>query len=88
MFGLVVVIYLYKIEEEVIEIVNNFSYGFGNIVFGINIVYVCEVVFKIEVGMSWINVGWVFLFEFLFGGVKYFGYGCELSEIGFNEFVN
>lgn len=88
MFGPVAVIYPYKTEEEAIEIANNSSYGLGNTVFGTNIAHAREVASKIEAGMSWINAGWASLPEIPFGGVKHSGYGRELSEIGFNEFVN
>ena len=88
MFGPVAVIYPYKTEEEAIEIANNSSYGLGNTVFGTNIAHAREVASKIEAGMSWINAGWASLPELPFGGVKHSGYGRELSEIGFNEFVN
>ena len=43
---------------------------------------------QVESGMSWINAGWASLPEIPFGGVKNSGYGRELSEIGFTEFVN
>lgn len=88
MFGPVAVIYPYKTEEEAIEIANNSSYGLGNTVFGTNIAHDREVASKIEAGMSWINAGWASLPEIPFGGVKHSGYGRELSEIGFTEFVN
>ena len=88
MFGPVAVIYPYKTEEEAIEIANNSSYGLGNTVFGTNIAHAREVASKIEAGMSWINAGWASLPEIPFGGVKHSGYGRELSEIGFTEFVN
>ena len=88
MFGPVAVIYPYKTEEEAIEIANNSSYGLGNTVFGTNIAHAREVASKIEAGMSWINAGWASLPELPFGGVKHSGYGRELSEIGFTEFVN
>ncbi|MEK1361806.1 NAD-dependent succinate-semialdehyde dehydrogenase [Limosilactobacillus fermentum] len=88
MFGPVAVIYPYKTEEEAIEIANNSSYGLGNTVFGTNIAHAREVASKIEAGMSWINAGWASLPEIPFGGVKHSGYGRELSEICFTEFVN
>ena len=76
-----------SLKEEAIALANNSSYGLGNTVFG-EPEHAARVAAKIETGMSWINSGWASLPELPFGGVKNSGYGRELSELGFNAFVN
>lgn len=88
MFGPVAVVYGYQTEAKAIALANNSSYGLGNTVFGSDIAHAREVAAQVESGMSWINAGWASLPEIPFGGVKNSGYGRELSEIGFTEFVN
>lgn len=88
MFGPVAVVYGYQTESEAIALANNSSYGLGNTVFGSDIAHAREVAAQVESGMSWLNAGWASLPEIPFGGVKNSGYGRELSEIGFTEFVN
>lgn len=88
MFGPVAVVYGYQTEAEAIALANNSSYGLGNTVFGSNIAHAREVAAHVESGMTWLNAGWASLPEIPFGGVKNSGYGRELSEIGFTEFVN
>lgn len=87
MFGPVASVYKVNSEEEAIALANNSSYGLGNTVFG-EPEHAARVTAKIETGMSWINSGWASLPELPFGGVKNSGYGRELSELGFNAFVN
>lgn len=87
MFGPVASVYKVNSEEEAIALANNSSYGLGNTVFG-EPEHAARVAAKIETGMSWINSGWASLPELPFGGVKNSGYGRELSELGFNDFVN
>lgn len=87
MFGPVASVYKVNYEEEAIALANNSSYGLGNTVFG-EPEHAARVAAKIETGMSWINSGWASLPELPFGGVKNSGYGRELSELGFNAFVN
>jgi len=87
MFGPVASVYKVNSEEEAIALANNSSYGLGNTVFG-EPEHAARVAAKIETGMSWINSGWASLPELPFGGVKNSGYGGELSELGFNAFVN
>ncbi|OQQ83087.1 NAD-dependent succinate-semialdehyde dehydrogenase [Ligilactobacillus salivarius] len=87
MFGPVASVYKVNSEEEAIALANNSSYGLGNTVFG-EPEHAAQVATKIETGMSWINSGWASLPELPFGGVKNSGYGRELSELGFNSFVN
>lgn len=86
-FGPVASVYKVNSEEEAIALANNSSYGLGNTVFG-EPEHAARVAAKIETGMSWINSGWASLPELPFGGVKNSGYGRELSELGFNAFVN
>lgn len=87
MFGPVASVYKVNSEEEAIALANNSSYGLGNTVFG-EPEHAARVAAKIKTGMSWINSGWASLPELPFGGVKNSGYGRELSELGFNAFVN
>lgn len=87
MFGPVASVYKVNSEEEAIALANNSSYGLGNTVFG-KPEHAARVAAKIETGMSWINSGWASLPELPFGGIKNSGYGRELSELGFNAFVN
>ncbi|MDF4191428.1 NAD-dependent succinate-semialdehyde dehydrogenase [Ligilactobacillus salivarius] len=87
MFGPVASVYKVNSEEEAIALANNSSYGLGNTVFG-EPEHAARVAAKIETGMSWINSDWASLPELPFGGVKNSGYGRELSELGFNAFVN
>ena len=87
MFGPVASVYKVNSGEEAIALANNSSYGLGNTVFG-EPEHAARVAAKIETGMSWINSGWASLPELPFGGVKNSGYGRELSELGFNAFVN
>lgn len=88
MFGPVVSVYKVNSEAEAIQIANDSSYGLGNTIFSSNHQHAEEVAAKIETGMSWINSGWASLPELPFGGVKNSGYGRELSQLGFNAFIN
>lgn len=88
LFGPVVSVYKVESEEEAIQIANDSSYGLGNTIFSSDHKHAKAVAAKIETGMSWINSDWASLPELPFGGVKNSGYGRELSELGFNAFVN
>lgn len=87
-FGPVASIYKVDTEEEAIALANDSSYGLGGTVFSKNLDHAKEVAAKIETGMSFINSGWTSHPEIPFGGVKNSGYGRELSELGFDAFVN
>ena len=88
MFGPVASVYKVNNDQEAIELANNSSYGLGNTIFSSDSAHAERVAAQIETGMSWINSGWASLPELPFGGVKNSGYGRELSNLGFNEFVN
>lgn len=81
---------IYKVdtEEETIALANDSSYGLGGTVFSKNLDHAKEVAAKIETGMSFINSGWTSHPEIPFGGIKNSGYDRELSELGFDAFVN
>lgn len=88
MFGPVMAVYKYSDLKDGIALANNSSYGLGSTVFGEDIVRARQVASQIEAGMTWINSGWASLPELPFGGVKHSGYGRELADYGFGEFIN
>lgn len=87
-FGPVASVYKVASEEEAIEIANGSSYGLGSTVFSSDQKHAENVAAQIETGMTFINSAWASLPELPFGGVKNSGYGRELSELGFDAFVN
>ena len=87
-FGPVALVFKVDSEEEAIELANDSSYGLGNSIYSSNIERAQKVAKQIETGMSFINSPWASLPELPFGGVKNSGYGRELSELGFDAFVN
>lgn len=87
-FGPVASIYKVDSEEEAIALANDSSYGLGGTVFSKDVDHAKAVAAKIETGMSFINSGWTSHPEVPFGGIKNSGYGRELSQLGFNAFIN
>lgn len=87
-FGPVASIYRVDSEEEAIALANDSSYGLGSTVFSKDLTHAKAVAEKIETGMTFINSGWASHPELPFGGIKNSGYGRELSELGFDTFVN
>lgn len=81
-------IYQVDSEEAAIELANDSSYGLGSTVFSKDLTHAKEVAEKIETGMTFVNSGWASHPELPFGGIKNSGYGRELSELGFDTFVN
>lgn len=87
-FGPVASVYKVETEEEAIALANDSSYGLGGTVFSADHDHAVRVAAQIETGMSFINSGWASLPELPFGGIKNSGYGRELSQLGFDTFVN
>ncbi|MCB5082743.1 NAD-dependent succinate-semialdehyde dehydrogenase [Streptococcus mutans] len=87
-FGPVASIYKVDTEEEAIALANDSSYGLGGTVFSRDLEHAKAVAAKIETGMTFINSGWSSYPEVPFGGIKNSGYGRELSNLGFDAFVN
>ncbi|MGT2911632.1 NAD-dependent succinate-semialdehyde dehydrogenase [Streptococcus cameli] len=87
-FGPVASVYKVETEEEAIALANDSSYGLGGTVFSSDPEHAARVASQIETGMSFINSGWASLPELPFGGIKNSGYGRELSQLGFDTFIN
>lgn len=88
LFGPVVAFYVVENETEAILLANATSYGLGASVFTNDIARGREIAAKIDSGMVFINQPVWTAAELPFGGIKNSGFGRELSELGFGEFVN
>lgn len=87
-FGPLLSVSRFKTEEEAINLSNNSKFGLGVSLFSNDIEHMKKLI-------SRFNEGAVFINELVksdprlpFGGVKYSGYGRELSKEGIREFVN
>ncbi|WP_233838548.1 NAD-dependent succinate-semialdehyde dehydrogenase [Paraburkholderia sp. ZP32-5] len=87
-FGPVVSVYIVKDEEEAIRVANDTSYGLGGSVFSSDLERASRIADAIDSGMVFINRPFGTTPQLPFGGVKNSGFGRELSEAGFDEFVN
>jgi succinate-semialdehyde dehydrogenase / glutarate-semialdehyde dehydrogenase len=88
LFGPVISFYVVESEAEAIELANATSFGLGGSVFTADLDRGRRVADQIESGMAFVNHPTWTAPELPFGGVKNSGYGRELSELGFGEFVN
>mgnify|MGYP000324310362 CR=1 FL=1 len=88
-FGPVAVVIEAKSEEEAIELANQTDYGLGGVVFSRDIKkarYIAET--RLEVGSAFVNAFVKSDPRLPFGGIKKSGYGRELAQQGFYEFLN
>jgi succinate-semialdehyde dehydrogenase/glutarate-semialdehyde dehydrogenase len=88
LFGPVASIYVTDSDEDAIRIANDTPFGLGGSVFGTDLDHARSVADQIESGMVFVNQPTWTTAELPFGGVKNSGFGRELSELGFGEFVN
>jgi succinate-semialdehyde dehydrogenase / glutarate-semialdehyde dehydrogenase len=88
LFGPVAAFYVVEDEAEAVQLANATPFGLGASVFTAEIERGRKVAAKIESGMVFINQPFRTAAELPFGGVKNSGFGRELSEFGFDEFVN
>jgi succinate-semialdehyde dehydrogenase/glutarate-semialdehyde dehydrogenase len=88
LFGPVASFYVVDTEDEAIELANATPFGLGGSVFTADLDRGRRVADRIESGMVFINHPTWTAPELPFGGVKNSGYGRELSDLGFGEFVN
>jgi succinate-semialdehyde dehydrogenase / glutarate-semialdehyde dehydrogenase len=87
-FGPVALIFIAKDEAEAIAIANNSPFGLGGSIYSTNIERAKRVASRVETGMVFINYPDVSWPDLPFGGIKRSGYGKELSNLGFEEFIN
>lgn len=88
LFGPVASFYVVDTVEEAIRLANDTPFGLGGSVFGADIAHAREVADQIESGMVFVNQPAWTAAELPFGGIKSSGFGRELSDLGFGEFVN
>lgn len=88
LFGPVASCYVGDSEEEAIKIANATPFGLGASVFTADVDRGRRVAERIDSGMVFINQPAWTAPELPFGGIKHSGFGRELSELGFGEFVN
>lgn len=88
LFGPVAAFYVVETEAQAIELANATPFGLGSSIFTADIEHGRAMATKIESGMVFINQPAWTSPELPFGGIKNSGFGRELSERGFYEFVN
>lgn len=87
-FGPVASFYVVDTEDEAVELANGTPFGLGASIFTGDTARGRALAKRIDSGMVYINQsGWTGP-ELPFGGTKRSGFGRELSEAGFGEFVN
>jgi succinate-semialdehyde dehydrogenase/glutarate-semialdehyde dehydrogenase len=87
-FGPVASLYVVDTEDEAIDVANATPFGLGASVFTGDVEAGRRVARQIESGMVYINQPAWTAPEIPFGGIKNSGFGRELAELGFGEFVN
>lgn len=87
-FGPVAAFYVVDTEEEAIELANDTPFGLGASIFTADTARGRRVAARIDSGMVFVNQPAWTAPELPFGGVKRSGFGRELAELGFGEFVN
>lgn len=87
-FGPVASFHVVESEDEAITLANATPFGLGGSVFTADIERGRSVARRIESSMVFVNHSTLTAPELPFGGIKNSGYGRELSELGFGEFVN
>jgi succinate-semialdehyde dehydrogenase / glutarate-semialdehyde dehydrogenase len=88
LFGPVACFYVVKDEKEAIRLANATPFGLGGSIFTADVERGRKLATQIDSGMVFINQPIRTGAELPFGGVKNSGFGRELSELGFEEFVN
>ncbi|MET0307442.1 MAG: NAD-dependent succinate-semialdehyde dehydrogenase [Sphingomonas sp.] len=88
LFGPIASIYVVDTVDEAIELANDTPFGLGGSVFGADMANARAIADRIESGMVFVNQPAWTAAELPFGGIKGSGFGRELSELGFGEFVN
>ena len=87
-FGPVGQIYQVADDDAAIELANDSNYGLSGVLFSGDLERGTDFAKRIETGGVFVNSYGGTLPELPFGGVKRSGYGHELSELGFEAFMN
>ena len=89
-FGPVALFFPARDEEEAIAMAmaNNSPFGLGGSVYTSDIEHGKRVGSRIETGMVFVNCPFISAPDLPFGGIKWSGYGKELSSLGVQGFVN
>lgn len=87
-FGPVALVTPYDDLDEGIEIANHSRYGLGAAVFSSNLARAENVASRLEAGVVAINTNVRSDPRVPFGGIKDSGFGRELGDLGFQEFLN
>jgi succinate-semialdehyde dehydrogenase/glutarate-semialdehyde dehydrogenase len=88
LFGPVACFYVVEDETEALRLANAIPYGLGGSIFTADLERGRKVAAQIDSGMAFINQPIRTQAELPFGGIKNSGFGRELSDLGFDEFVN
>jgi succinate-semialdehyde dehydrogenase / glutarate-semialdehyde dehydrogenase len=88
LFGPVASFRIVENANEAIRLANATPFSLDALVFTADLKHGRKVAAKIESGMIFINQPAWTAAQLPFGGVKNSGFGRELSELGFGEFVN
>jgi succinate-semialdehyde dehydrogenase/glutarate-semialdehyde dehydrogenase len=87
-FGPVLSFYVVPDEAAAIALANDVPFGLGGAVFTADLERGKRLALAIESGMAFVNNPTWSTPQMPFGGIKNSGYGRELSQLGFGEFVN
>ncbi len=87
-FGPVASVYRVANCEAAIQLANDSRFGLGGSVWGADLEVATDVARKVESGAVYVNRMMASDPRLPFGGIKYSGYGRELSKLGIREFVN
>jgi succinate-semialdehyde dehydrogenase/glutarate-semialdehyde dehydrogenase len=87
-FGPVTSFYVVDTEAEAVTLANDTPFGLGASIFTADTARGRRVAAQIDSGMVFVNQPAWTAAELPFGGVKRSGFGRELAQLGFGEFVN
>lgn len=84
-FAPVLLVSVYRTEDEAVKLANWTHFGLGAAVFSNDLVKAHQIAHRVQAGMVAINCAIESRVELPFGGIKNSGYGRELSLLGLRE---